>query len=281
MPFDTYAQQTGLSKSALDYFDRSPAHYRDFLAGKYKKESTPEMELGRVLHSLILEDRREWIVRPETYPGKDGDKPWNGNATYCKEWMAEHAGETVLSWNQSEQYEEWASAVRNDADCLHLLSDGKAEQSIFANAFGRWCKGRCDWLDTERNIIVDLKTVADARTETFSRQIHSFGWHRQAALYIAIMEAIGLGKFEWYFIALEKSNPARINVRRLSESAIDLGRCELEKSISQLTACEASNIWPGYSEPGGRIGIVDVPQWAHTRWAADVELQIGGETFKP
>ena len=83
VPAELYRQQAGTTQSELNLFSKSPLLFKHG-----RTESTKAMALGGIIHATVLENRRPFYIRPETY-GPD-NKPWNGNATVCKDWLAAH-----------------------------------------------------------------------------------------------------------------------------------------------------------------------------------------------
>ena len=76
---DQYRQERGISKSSLDYFDKSPAHYLSSLS--IKREETAAMAMGTAIHTAVLEpdtfsDR--YVIAPENIDRrtKDGKAQW-------------------------------------------------------------------------------------------------------------------------------------------------------------------------------------------------------------
>jgi hypothetical protein len=121
-----------ISSSGLRTIEnKSPLHY---WATSYLNpdrveddDDTEAMILGRAAHTLLLgEDgfRDDYVIRPDKYENDDGDwKPWNGNATVCKEWLAarKSEGKTVLLKSQVEAINGIAEQLSRNRDALDLL----------------------------------------------------------------------------------------------------------------------------------------------------------------
>lgn len=67
MPAEQYHATVALSKSGLDQFQRSPAHYKAWLEGA-KEEPTPAMVFGSAFHCAVLE-RDEYAKRYVIFEG--------------------------------------------------------------------------------------------------------------------------------------------------------------------------------------------------------------------
>ncbi len=281
LPFKRYAEAPGVSKSQLDILHESPEIYRDFLDGKLPRETTEAMEMGRIVHAVALEGRRPYVVRPEEVKNADGKmEKWQSLKTICKNWIKQQT-QTVLSPVEANQVEAIARAVRNDPRAKKLLAKGEAELSMFADydPSGFRLKGRPDWANED--YFVDLKTTTDASTEEFSKEINRRRYHVQASLYLRIAKLLGMPQTKWFFIAVQKSNPPRINVRELNANAIDLGGWQLNDDLALLAECRSTGNWYGFSGKSGEIEEIDCPVSAHERYAnRNLNLTSGGRALK-
>jgi hypothetical protein len=276
MPASVYHGLPQLSKSKLDVFHKVPLDFLDAQLGRLKRTTTPEMELGSLMHSVILEDRHDYVVRPETYTANGIEKPWNGNATVCREWVMEHEHKTILSQDQRVYLLRCRDLVQNDPRCRELLSDAVGfEVSAFCkhDLIVEGLKSRMDVLCVSR--ILDLKTTNDASTAECSRTINRYRYHVQAAFYLDVAERCGLKLDGFSFIFLQKTDPPRLNVRHLKRSAIELGRMQMEDDIKRLFECRTNGDWPGYSgSDDDGIGEVDLPAWCYTQPQGDTDLDM-------
>ena len=55
MPASDYHEAKALSKSGLDQFRKSPAHFRAWQDGKTRNECSPALECGTASHCAVLE----------------------------------------------------------------------------------------------------------------------------------------------------------------------------------------------------------------------------------
>jgi hypothetical protein len=259
IPFPYYLKEPGVSKSALDWFAKSPEHYRDYTTGAIEKADTGPMTFGRMAHAACLEGLRDYVVKPTT--NDEGDT-WHGNKRWCKEWLADNEDATILSSEEHSQIIAAEALVRSHPLAAPLLAQGRPEVSIFAKheRTGLQLKGRVDWLGPD--YAVDLKFVQCAATDAFSRQLFTYRWHVQAGLYSHILNANGYDMKAFYFIAIERANPVRLNVRRLKLEAIDLGWWTADRDLTELAECIEDDYWPGYCDPSGEIQEINLPKYA-------------------
>jgi hypothetical protein len=277
-----YLNAPGLSKHALDYIHESPKSYRDYMDGKLQREKTKQMEFGSLFHGAVLEKRKDYVVAPEKIMDDQGEwQDWNPRTKLCRQWV-ERQTATILDRSEANDLEAMVCAVRNDPKCKFLMDEGGPEVSIFAACDGQRFKGRVDWLN--QDYFVDLKTTTDASTDEFSKEIYNRRYHVQAALYLRIAEGLRMGANRFYLIAVQKPSKdcpvPRLNVRELSENAIDLGKWQLDDDLRLLNECRESGNWYDYSGKSETIGRIDVPAWAHAQYAArDLQLTAGGKSI--
>ncbi len=265
MPMPQYLQSAGVSQSALKKIERSPAHMRAYFLEKHRPSR--DQQIGTLVHLAVLqpelmEPEKSHIVRPKFYPGKGGElKPWNSNATYCKEWLAQWSGSDaiVVSPDEWECVQATSDAIRNHPAAKAALAQGRAEQSLF------WedpieelqCKCRTDWISG--NIIADIKTTDDASQGEFARTIDNFGYHVQAAFNLDGAAALGAGPEHFLFISAEKSPPYAVAVYELEPASIEVGRSKYRRWMRQFKHCMETEQWPGYSS---NIETISLPNWS-------------------
>jgi len=253
MPADQYRALPSVSKSALDDFRKCPAwYYAKHILNAVEREQTPAMQYGTLLHSLILDGKAAYHTKPEgmSFASKDG-----------KAWREEHLDLPIISQGESDSLQRTAGALLKHPLASTLFTNGKSEVSLFGDHWtGIGIKGRADWIGGGR--IVDIKTTMDASSKGFSKSISSFGYHRQAWLYLELAKQNGLKAEDFVFVAIEKGPVPLINVRRLAPQAIELGGVEVNSMLQDLAECQKSGIWKDYS--GADIGEIDLPTWAYS-----------------
>ncbi len=273
-----YHASEGVSNSSLKWFRKSPAHYKAFRDGKIANEPTKPQQIGTLTHALILEGKADFVTAPTAYPidaivAGVSPKPWNRNATYCKEWEASQK-HPVISLDQAATIRAAQAAIKSHPLASALLSNGMPEASLYATCpkTGLLLKCRVDWLSGRR--MVDLKTAQDASTRGFKRAIASYGYHHQAAFYTYVAQLCGLDIVEFDFIALELEPIPMPNVLILSEADLELATMELHKTLRELAECEELGEWKGYC--GQDANKVTLPAYVHD--TAEETLTLTGAT---
>jgi hypothetical protein len=271
-----YLASPEISSHALKWFRRSPAHYMAAQMGVTQTEQTAAQSIGTMVHSLVLENRTDYVIHPATYESKDGLKPWNWNANFCKDWRAAQTLECV-SEEQARKIEAAANAVSNHKLASALLKNGFAERSFYCTdkRTGLRLKGRVDYAtDTH---FVDLKTTVDASTKAFSRAATGYDYELQAAFYLYIAEQLCTPITDFYFIALEIEPVPMVNVLLVKPEDLELATASIRKQLAAIAQCQEAGHWPGYCDD--KANLLTISPW---KYAPDesVEVSIPTETMQ-
>jgi len=238
--------------SSLKLIARSPAHYRHGLLEE--RADTDALRMGRVTHLAVLE--------PERF--RSLISVWDGGRRAGKDWdkfTEQNQGRELLTIEEHKLCLALQQAVRNDACSMRYISGGKPEVTILWTAMvgGQEvaCKGRVDF-DTDE-AIVDLKTTRNAEPGAFGRQSFGLHYHVQAAWYVdGYARAVGIGK-PYVIVAVEKTPPHIVQVYRVPERHLELGREEYSAWLDRLVWCREHSRWPGYADDELEL---ELPRWA-------------------
>lgn len=245
LPAGQYHSTKALSKSGLDQFRKSPAHFRAWQDGETRKESSPALEFGTAVHMAILEPH----LFTDMYAKFVGDRRTKeGKATY--EALI-NTGKTPLNEDQWQSVTGAAAAVHAHPKAALLIDKIKPEVSVFAD-WGTKVKARIDGL--AEDYIIDVKTTQDASPRAFAKSIAQFNYHVQAAWYQRIT---GINRF--IFIAVEKEAPFGVACYELDQQAIDHGNAIIDENLKLFVECEQLNSWPCYSSG---LQTLSLPAWA-------------------
>ncbi len=243
-PAEVYHAKAGdfLSSHLLADFRKCPLLYHRKRTGLVSDEDRPAYLVGRAAHTVILEGQEAFErafavggpVNPKTgLPFGSGTKAW-------AEW-AEAQGKDVLTSDQAQLVTQMAASVKAHPLAQRLLSDGVAEGVVRAEYVGVPCQIRMDWFDLSTGI-VDLKTVDTL--DYFEVDARRYGYCHQLAFYVAVLQQrIGI-LAPAFFIAVEKREPFRCGVWKVTAEALDAARRENEAAIRRLQECQAKNDWP-------------------------------------
>ena len=255
VPIDEYHKSIATSKSQLDQFAKSPAHYLASLATQRKE--TPAMRIGSLFHGLVLEPERVKIaVAPVCDKRtKDGKATWEA---FC----AENIGAEIVTAEEGEMLNGMVASVKAHPAARALLSGpGIAEGSCFWHdeQSGELCRCRPDFYRHDLGIIVDLKSTRDASPKEFARSIANYRYHMQSAFYQDGVES-STGDFikGFVFVACESTAPYAVAVYQLDMQGVEAGRITYQRLFLDLADCKESGKFPAYSD---RIETISLPAW--------------------
>jgi hypothetical protein len=272
-----YHRWDAASNSRLSKMLRSAAHTK--AAMEQDMADTAALRQGRISHTAILEPdhfaSRYVIVGQcdgETKAGKRCSKSgsvYREGGAFCAQHdpspgTVDSGGPEVISESERDvALAQRDSAYRKRSARALLEGAGEVELSVL------WhdqetevlCKGRWDRHSPEiaGGAIVDLKTAQDASLLAFERSIFSFGYHRQAGLYLDGAKVRRLPAKRFVIIAVEKDPPYEAAVYRLTDGATDAGLQQARVLLRRYAECQASGEWPGYPD---RVQDISLPPWA-------------------
>lgn len=248
-PADVYHAQAGkyLSSHRLAEFRRNPLLFHKKELGLVQDQDRPAYVVGRAAHVLILEGHD---VYEQTYAfggpinPKTG-QPFGSRTKAFQDW-AEAQGKPVLDDDQAALIESLGAAVRAHEHASALLADGVPEGVVRAEYCGLPCQSRLDWLNPELGI-VDLKTCDNL--DWLQTDARAYGYAHQLAFYRSMVASVTGTNLPVYMIAVEKREPLRCGVWRMSEEVLGLAQKENEEGIARLKDCRQRDEWlTGYED---------------------------------
>lgn len=203
------------------------------------------MQFGTHFHSLLLEGREDFVVRPATYAF---GKPWHGGATFCKEWEAKQT-KPAVNESQVENLRGMCDALRSHPELAPLLC-GQCELSVFVDKNGNKLKARIDLLPDDPSApVIDFKKTRDASPAEFVKQLFNLKYYVSAAMYLDVLRAVDVKRKEFWFVAIEEFVPYNIYICKLVDrpvSFIDEGRRAYRSAYHTLMTAMRTNSWPTY-----------------------------------
>lgn len=262
--FSDYVELPYANSGAIGWaIDSSLAHMKDAMDGLLDREDTTDRRFGRGAHCRILEGaaafRERFLVatkcvsqfangHPCTHPGLWFD----GSRWYCgKHKTADCTTPTdYTSISEAERIEAMAAALHEHTSLAMLKRTGWSEVTVVGELHGVTCKGRIDRMPEEMDVLIDIKKcqVGKASDRHCENSIESYGWHRQAAIYVDLVRQFHPMRaepaFAWVFI--EDKPPHRANVIIASQQTLECGRWEVRQVLEQFKRCEAYGMFPDY-----------------------------------
>jgi hypothetical protein len=251
------------SKSGLDQFRRSPAHYRAWVDGRRYRE-TDALRLGKAIHCAVLEPERfacDYVIAPDF-----GDCRKRENKIARDAWNKEHRDATVLRNAEGLATLGIIRSMVAHPLVSSLFEGGAPEVTVRWDdaATGIACKSRLDLYRQDLATVVDVKSTADASPDAFRRDMWSYGYHRQDAFYRSGLRALGAPIQHFVFVCVEKSAPHAVALYSIDADALERGELENARLLTGLAAAVARDDWPGYPET---IQTLQLPRWAQEKVA--------------
>lgn len=258
-PRETYERMPGVNFSTLKHLVKSPAHYRHALTARTL--DTDPMILGRATHLATLEPER---FRNEV-------ALWEGGTRRGKVWdafRAENVGREILKPPAYNACLTLQAAVRNNPDAAKYLAGGQGEITVLwkhvavavgaVPAFEMDCKARLDFR-ADCGALVDLKTARCVSPEEFARACFNLRYHMQAAYYVDGYLAATGKRLPYVVVAVETAPPYVVQVYRIPDAVLDVGRQEYRTLLERLHYCRTNSIWGPYFDGEAEL---ELPRWA-------------------
>jgi hypothetical protein len=245
LPGEEFARRPGLSASFLrDMLAYTPAE-----AKRRKEEGRPDseaMQFGRLLHMVVLEPERAeqaLITEPE-FSGK-------GARSMRAEWLLRNSGKIPVKPKVQAQLLAMADAVMAHPKAGPMFRCiGRNEVSWFwqDRSFGIDCKARADRIfavDPDTVGMLDLKSTRNAKEGFFRYDVRQYGYDVEAVYYTRAVESIyGVEhKRPFYFVAVEKTAPHRVEVWPLLKAERVLAWQKTLKAMEVYAECVRTGVW--------------------------------------
>lgn len=247
IPEAAYHAGPELSHSGAKLLLRSPARYR------WEQDNptppTPAMELGTVVHSLILGTGQGYRVI-------DG-----GNGKTARADAARAEGLIPITAEQEAQAKGMAASIHDHPEASALLDKATGrEVSAYATDPETGIVMRCRFDALGPTYGLDVKTTTDSADPTgewFARTIVKYGYHSQAAWYLDLAALAGEPLAAFLFLFVEKDPPYLVSVCELSPDFLEAGRARNRRALNLYARCVEADDWPAY--PG--LHTIQAPAW--------------------
>ena len=269
------------SKHSLDTIAEYSPNHLDW-SRKYPRTPTEAMRFGSAFHTFMLEpdeftSRHSIAVQCSAIlkSGANAGKHCSNDANYTNAgagYCGQHkpVGSTALtnaiSRDDFNAIEAMSAAIHAQPSARLVMqkndSEDDEEVAIFTerdvNGYPLVCKGKIDiWRPRSLNAMADIKTTTNASPAEFARDIENMAYHRQAAFYFDLCEAIGKPVETFILIAIEKSPPYGCACYTLAPNSpsVEVGRDENRRLMETYARCEQSGYWPSYAETFEEIAL--------------------------
>jgi len=260
---DYHSDRSAWSHTGLDCFRSSRKRFlHEYILNDLRREPTEAMQFGILLHMALLEPARfesEVIVAPKI------DKRYKQGKADWAAFVAESNGKITADLADLDKLRAMQAEVLKHPIAKSLLElEGERETSIrwTCEQTGLPLKCRRDLTVLDPFVVVDVKSCKAANPEAFAKACVTFGYARQAALYI---EGTHLHSGEiprFVFIAVCTEPPHEVATYELDDEAINLGDAQNNLIKRQLAECLKTGEWTAPYE--NRMNQLSLPRWAYT-----------------
>lgn len=271
----TYQRQTTrrgepefvMSRGALCEFASCPARWINGVESDESKAT----EWGTLIDCMVLTPEKFndfFAVTPETYRSEEKknvfvDKPWNWNATYCKEWRDKIGAKTPIKFELKQKADDAVKALWADKKIQSVLRSSKKQIMVMGEYHDEDTgivvplKGLIDFVPnvgTELGkTLGDFKTCANGSKHVWKKTVFEHNYHVQAALYLDLyVSATGEERLDFVHIIQESFFPYQPGRRLISEEFVKLGRHKYLSTLKRYCQCLKSGVWPGFDDEESR-----------------------------
>lgn len=243
-----FGHREALSASGMKALLRAPALFKWAAEHQQHKQV---FDFGSAVHATILG------AGPAVELVDVDD--WKTQAARDERDDIRAAGQIPVNRAEYDQVAAIADAVRSHPLAAKLLADGQPEVSAFCLDEATRVPLRCryDWLAD--GYAVDVKTTVTADPKSFGRTAHNFGYHIQAAHYLAVARTLGRPLDGFAFVLVEKEPPYLVSVVELDADSLDVGAARTRQAIELFARCTELDSWPGYPDT---VTTVTLPRYA-------------------
>lgn len=222
--WEPYFDIPAISNSTLGDIDKSIAYWN------FKKVNPSEPSvatlLGSGFHAKVLEPEKFKTLTESKFK------------TVCPSYFIadyEKGSEKLLS-GQIEEIEQMYKVLEAHPVGKDILTDAEKEIAIEFDYLNVKCKSKIDWVNPQRKLIRDLKTID--KIENIDKAILNYSYFRQATFYqIACLSRYG-AIFDFEFVFVSKDFPD-VKVVRMSDNWFKLGIDEIDRIMKKYKAYES------------------------------------------
>ena len=261
MPNDEYHATDDISSSNIKTALKSMGKYKAQIDGDSVFKTTPAMDLGTLVHALVLE--------PHTFADQFAvSEKFDGRAKIGKAgkaaFLLANEGKVIVDVDQMEAAQAMAKAVMEHPEVKPIMDVAgiKFEHSGFCidPATGLHVKYRPD-IRTD-HFIADLKSCKDASKEEFKRAILNLGYHVSAAHYLKCDHTLfNTTHGQFIFICVENTFPYEVAVYTLKSAAIDEGYDQCAKALNMIKDAQETGNYPQLND--GLACEIDIPAYGY------------------
>lgn len=243
-----------ISKSSLDLFARSPAHFHYAVSNPMPQEDDvfdrPEpLVIGSAFHSYVLEPdvfKREFVVMPDM-----GSMRSIRNREFRERWLRNnHPEKQPLTQRQFAVVSAMREGLYRNARIRRVLENGQPEVTCacICKDTGLPLKCRWDWLSEIEGVAIDLKSAFDGSPGIWRMEAAKRRYHVQDSYYTYIGQQCGVDIDGMAFAVIEKEEPFVAGFYTLDATARLAGEMLYQRELLGIAERVATGRWEGYGD---------------------------------
>lgn len=189
------------------------------IANKIPTEKTDAMILGSLIHCMVLEpdevDKR-YAVMPKvdlrTSIGKETKIVFERN----------NQGKEIIKDEMLETAKECYKSLV-ETGTIDLFKGGETEQAILFNILGVEAKGKLDYYNESKGLLVDLKTTQKSGLD-FAKECADRDYFLQGSFYYDGLQTLGKKVNQVLFVGIQTKSPFKVTIVRQNMPEIEHGR---------------------------------------------------------
>ena len=261
MPNDEYHATDDISSSNIKTALKSMGKYKAQINGDSVFKATPAMDLGTLVHALVLE--------PHTFADQFAvSEKFDGRTKVGKAGKAAfilaNEGKIIVDVEQMEVAQAMAKAVMDHPEVKAILAVAgiKFEHSGFCIDHDTRLRVKYRPDIRTDHFIADLKSCKDASKIEFMKAILNFSYHISAAHYLKCdHELFGTTHGQFIFICVENTFPYEVAVYTLKSAAIDEGYDQCAKALNMVKDAQETGNYPQLND--GLACDIDIPAYGY------------------
>lgn len=245
------------SNSSLKLFrDSIPAYHAIRIAKTREPDPASwEQTIGTALHTLALETHLFSVRYAVDYDDAVARKHKRKTAAGGRLMLTRSEAELVCGIGKALASSRLASACLQQPGACELVYTWDDPDT------GLPLKMKADKV-LASGLIIDLKTVAGGVDPiSFAKTVASFGYHRQAALYLDGAWIADRIEGPFVFVAVSREWPHEVAVYELDADALAAGRKDNQDTLRELAERKATGNWSSRYEVD-QVQLLSLPKWA-------------------
>lgn len=270
IPIEVYhhPECPGLSNSDLKMLSKSYNHLLQHKADRALKSGDSEddpahFRIGKAVHCALLETSEfakryvEMIEEPRVdRRTKEGKLTWSEwQVDVFIPWQDMNRGKTILPREEMQLVIQMSDRAVGHKSLKMLLNGAKFEATIFYRSKqGILLKTRPDLINEKMGVCYDHKTTKDGTRASFSREVHNYRYHKQAAMQIDGIKSV-TGKTYDFLIGAHEKPIGELQIFSIDEYNLDVGRVLYNRDLDYLKEVREDKAPKGFSQDIVPLGL--------------------------